>query len=152
MTKASSDARVSRVVLKDGRGSSHLERLSAPTPVVPQSFFLSYGEWWPLLLPDSVSVLRRGPREYKFLWLFRPFGWSCMAESMLQYKALISSGERLVFIQQHLSKGGRELSIYLLIYFILTAAETLIFAVCFLSPTDSFVCILLTVFESPAFL
>lgn len=75
-----------------------------------------------------------------------------MAESMLQHKALVSSGKRLVFIQQHLSEGGRELSIYLLIYFILTTAETLIFAVCFLSPTDSFVCILLTVFESPAFL
>jgi len=34
--------------------------------------------------------------------------------------------------------------IYLLIYFILTRAETLIFAVCFLSPAESFVCISLT--------
>lgn len=35
---------------------------------------------------------------------------------------------------------------------ILTKAESLIFALCFLSPAESFVCISLAVFESPAFL
>lgn len=39
----------------------------------------------------------RGPREYKFVCLFRPCGWSHGATDMLQQRALVSSGQRLGF-------------------------------------------------------
>lgn len=57
----------------------------------------------------------RGPREYKFLWLFRPYGWSHVAKDLLHYRALISPGERPVFIRHLLSIRGERVE-YLFTY------------------------------------
>lgn len=92
--------RVSRTILE--RENSLLEGLSALTLCGSGSSALlstlrENGDLFFCLIQCQCSG--RGPREYKFLWLFRRYGQSRGAKDILHHRALISSGERLVFIQ-----------------------------------------------------
>lgn len=100
------------------RGSPPLESFPALTPGGSRSSALlstlgKDGDLSFCLIQCQCSG--RGPREYTFLWLFRPYGWSHVAKDILHYRALISSGERLVFVQHLLPIRGERVE-YLFTY------------------------------------
>lgn len=132
------------------RGGSPLERLPAlGQAVVPEPSFPAEGEWWPLLRPGSVSVLRQGPTWVQ-IPLCTPCARSRGAEDTPQHGALVSSGGRDWFsCSTFLSVRGERVKYLFTHSFAFSWAEL---KPAFLPCASFRVRFTASLFESPAFL